>query len=82
MYLVGCAYNFCWYHDSLRLVAPEGTHRKWQERTPAMAAGLTNHRWAMRELLLLKIPLPAGVVPKQCGRPPKQKQRPLMAMAA
>jgi hypothetical protein len=19
---VGCAYNFCWYHDSLRLAAP------------------------------------------------------------
>lgn len=82
MCLVGCAYNFCWYHASLRLVAPEGTHRKWQERTPAMAAGLTNHRWAMRELLLLKIPWPAGVVPEQCRRPPKQKQQPLMAMAA
>jgi hypothetical protein len=82
MYLVGCAYNFGGYHASLRLVAPEGTPRKWQERTPAMAAGLTNHRWAMRELLLLKIPLPAGVAPKQCRRPPKPKQQPLMAMAA
>jgi hypothetical protein len=33
MYLVGCAYNFCWYHDSLRLAAPENAPRKWQERT-------------------------------------------------
>jgi len=23
-YLVGCAYNFCWYHESLPLAAPEG----------------------------------------------------------
>ncbi len=37
MWLVGCAYNFCWAHESLRLRAIGG--RKWQERTPAMAAG-------------------------------------------
>ena len=24
MWLVGCAYNFCWLHDSLRLRAPAG----------------------------------------------------------
>ena len=24
MYLVGCAYNFCWEHDSLRVAAPAG----------------------------------------------------------
>ena len=24
MYLVGCAYNFCWYHESLRVAAPQG----------------------------------------------------------
>jgi transposase-like protein len=29
MYLVGCAYNLCWYHDSLRLAAPESVPRKW-----------------------------------------------------
>src|SRR3954454_10948363 len=38
MFLVGCAYNFCWEHESLRLVAPAGSGRKWQGRTPAMAA--------------------------------------------
>jgi hypothetical protein len=60
---VGCAYNFCWYHDSLRLAAPENAPRKWQERTPAMAAGLTDHRWTLRELLLLKVPLSPWVAP-------------------
>ena len=39
MFLVGCAYNFCWEHESLRQAAAEGAGRKWQERTPAMAAG-------------------------------------------
>ena len=43
MYLVGCAYNFCWEHDSLRVAAPRGDRLKWRERTPAMAAGLTDH---------------------------------------
>ncbi|HET8644020.1 MAG TPA: hypothetical protein VFO85_00950, partial [Vicinamibacteria bacterium] len=28
MYLVGCAYNFCWTHASLRQVAPAGRERK------------------------------------------------------
>src|ERR687888_793056 len=82
MYLVGCAYNFCWTHDSLRLAAPQNAPRKWQERTPAMAAGLTDHRWTLRELLLLKVPLPLWVAPKRQGRPPKLKPQPKMAMAA
>jgi len=82
MCLVGCAYNFCWYHDSLRLSAPEGASRKWQERTPAMAAGLTDHRWTMLELLSYQVPLPAWVAPKRRGRPPKQAQQPTMVSAA
>jgi hypothetical protein len=82
MYLVGCAYNFCGYHDSLRLAAPQNTPRKWQQRTPAMAAGLTNHRWTLHELLLLKVPLPPWVAPKRQGRPPQLKPQPEMAMAA
>lgn len=71
MWLVGSAYNFCWNHDSLRLAAPAGADHKWSERTPAMAAGLTDHRWTMRELLHCQIPLPAWVPPKRRGRPPK-----------
>jgi transposase-like protein len=82
MWLVGCAYNFCWLHDSLRLRAPAGACWKWQERTPAMAAGLTNHRWTMRELLSYQMPLPVGVAPKRRGRPPKRALQPVMAVAA
>jgi transposase-like protein len=82
MYLVGCAYNFCWLHRSLRLAAPPGAPWKWQERTPAMAAGLTHHRWTLRELLCYQVPLPAWVAPRRRGRPPKRGQQPVMAMAA
>ena len=70
MYLVGCAYNLCWEHDSLRQAAPSGATTKWRERTPAMAAGLTDHRWTMAELLHYQVPLPAWVAPPtRRGRP-------------
>lgn len=51
MWLVGCCYNFCTYHDTLRERAPCGAPLKWQERTPAMAAGVRDHQWTMHELL-------------------------------
>jgi len=54
MWLVGCAYNVCWTQESLRLRASEG--RKWLERTPAMAAGLTDHAWTMDEMLRYPVP--------------------------
>ncbi len=81
MWLVGCAYNFCWCHDSLRLTAPAGSGRRWQERTPAMAAGLTDHPWTMGELLGYQVPPPAWVAPKRRGRPPKTAP-PLLPPAA
>jgi transposase-like protein len=49
MYLTGCVYNFCWEHKSLRLRQEQGP--KWLQRTPAMAAGWTDHVWSIRELL-------------------------------
>jgi transposase-like protein len=82
MYLVGCAYNFCWVHGSLRLAAPAGAPRRWQERTPAMAAGLTDHCWTLQEVLSYQVPLPAWVAPKRRGRPPKHTRPPALAMAA
>jgi transposase-like protein len=82
MFLVGCAYNFCWEHESLRQKAPAGGGRKWQGRTPAMAAGLTDHRWTMQELLSHRVPPPLWVAPKRRGRPPKPKEPSEKAVAA
>jgi transposase-like protein len=82
MYLVGCAYNLCWVHDSLRVPAPDGSGRQWQERTPAMAAGLTDHPWTMHELLRYQVPLPAWGPPKRRGRPPKPAPPPALAVAS
>ena len=71
MFLVGTAYNFCWAHRSLRVRrAPGGP---WQEQTPAMAAGLTDHVWTMQEVLRYQVPPAPYVAPKRRGRPPKSK---------
>jgi transposase-like protein len=60
MYLVGAAYNFCRPHASLRVETACG-RRRWRERTPAMAAGLTDHAWSMAELLWWRPPLALGL---------------------
>lgn len=46
-------YNFVKPHRSLRRPLRKGKNRrrKWEQRTPAMAAGLTNHIWSIEELL-------------------------------
>jgi IS1 family transposase len=64
-------YNFCLPHASLRLPLPQsepthgtGSAKRWQPQTPAMAAGLTDHVWTLREVLLFRVPpgpQPAGV---------------------
>jgi len=72
MYLVGCVYNFCTHHKSLRLKLWINERRvHWVQRTPAIAAGLTDHRWSVEELLMFKLPIPPFVPPKRRGRPPK-----------
>jgi len=71
MYLLGCVYNFCTYHKSLRQLLLVGSHgRRWVKRTPAMAAGLTDHQWTIYELLHFKVPIQRQS-PKRRGRPPK-----------
>jgi transposase-like protein len=71
MSLVGCAYNLCWYHDSLRQAAGPAAPAKWVDRTPAMAAGLTDHRWTLGELLHFHVPPPPIAAPRRRARPPK-----------
>lgn len=53
MYVVGCTYNFCNAHRSLRV--QQKTGKKWLLRTPAMAAGWTDHVWSIRELLSFRV---------------------------
>lgn len=76
MYVVGCVYNFCTYHRSLRVAfALSARSQRWLQRTPAIAAGLTNHRWTMEELFRFKVPPPRWSPPKQRGRPSKETLR-------
>jgi IS1 family transposase len=56
-------YNFVLPHASLRqpLRIPEvsngsGSARLWRPCTPAMAAGLTDHVWSLKEVLLYRVP--------------------------
>jgi hypothetical protein len=67
LYLIGTVYNFCTNHQSLRLHGIVGGH-KWLPRTPAMAAGITDHRWTILELLSYRVPLPRWTPPKRRGR--------------
>ncbi len=40
------SYNFCW---PVRTLRRRIERRRWQQRTPAMVAGLTDHVWSIRE---------------------------------
>jgi hypothetical protein len=55
--------NFCLPHTSLRQLVPQpvptngtGSAKMWQPHTPAMAAGLTDRVWTLREVLLYRVP--------------------------
>ena len=82
MSLVGCAYHLCWDHDSLRLAAGPGAATKWVERTPAMAAGLTNHRWTMAAVLHYQVPFRPGWRPGAAGGPHRRTRTPRHSPAA
>lgn len=74
MWLVGVVYNFCSEQKSLRMEGLVGGH-KWLERTPAMAAGLTDHSWSVGEMLRYRVPPERWRPPKQRGRPSKAFKR-------
>lgn len=78
MYLVGTVYNLCTFHKSLRQEPPEG-RRKWFPRTPAMAAGLTDHCWSVQELMAYRLPPQPYVPPRRRGRTPKNAHSPALA---
>lgn len=75
MYAVGCFYNFCDPHKSLRIKLAFGSFRhRWVQRTPAMAAGLTDHIWSHQELLTYPLPPSRWQPPKKRGRRSKAVQ--------
>ncbi|MBI3734666.1 MAG: IS1 family transposase [Chloroflexi bacterium] len=74
LYLIGSVYNFCAYHKSLRLSGIINGHQ-WIPRTPAIAAGITDHRWSVHELLSFQVPPKRWTPPKQPGRPSAETKR-------
>jgi hypothetical protein len=56
-------HNFVLPHASLRQPLPQpeptngtGSAKQWRPCTPAMAAGLTDHVWSLRDVLLYRVP--------------------------
>lgn len=63
LHLSHAYYNFCLPHVSLRvpLAHPrptrgKGSAKRWHSCTPAMAAGLTERVWSLRDVLLFRVP--------------------------
>ena len=61
--LISAYYNFCLSHSSLRLPLPtpiptkgNGSPKLWEQRTPAMAAGITDRVLTMGDLLMFRAP--------------------------
>jgi hypothetical protein len=48
-------FNFVKPHDALKIEIDDGV-RRWKQRTPAMAAGITDHIWTLEELFNVKPP--------------------------
>jgi IS1 family transposase len=56
-------HNFVLPHSSLRVALAEpiptngsGSAKRWRPCTPAMAVGLTDHVWSLKEVLLYRVP--------------------------
>jgi hypothetical protein len=55
--LEDAVFNFVRPPLSLSVAFPQPINgRKWQQRPPAMAAGLTDHMWTLAELLSYRVP--------------------------
>jgi len=74
MYLIGSVYNFCCFHYELSNPTGGEAPPRLSRQTPAMASGLTNHRWSVSEVLRYKLSPDPWVEPKRRGRP---RTRPL-----
>ncbi len=72
-YLCLVAYNFCWEPRTLRQKVQDDPPRH-HNRTPAMAAGLTEKTWTMAEVL--SYPLYPLVPPGAPGEEEKDKAPP------
>lgn len=49
-------HNWLRFHIALRVPLPEPWDaRRYQQRTPAMALGLTDHQWSWQEFLLYRL---------------------------
>lgn len=58
-------YHFCWVHaGSRQQITPplptkgSGSPKKWRQVPPAMASGVTDHRWIREELSTFRVPPP------------------------
>lgn len=67
IYLIGSVYNFCSPHDELSKSKTKGGYGF--PCSPAMASGLTDHVWSIKELLTYKVAPPPLLIPKKKGHP-------------
>ena len=66
IYLIGCSYNFCFIHQELSKSEELGGFGF--PCTPAIASGLTDHVWSIKELLTYKVVPPPLTILKKRGR--------------
>jgi hypothetical protein len=71
MWLFGSIYNFCTPHESLRICIVKDEPKRYVQRTPAMASGITDHVWSVKELMSYRVPPERWKPPKKRGRPSK-----------
>ncbi len=60
MLIAHVCFFFAWFnlvkpHDALKLEI-DGGRRRWKQRTPTMAANITDHIWTLDELFMFKPP--------------------------